>query len=535
MIRTPAKSRGREEIKRREEEEDKIMEVILVYPQLKKNWSYKGREYSVGPPMGLLSIASLLHKKGFQVKIIDACVNPDYLEELAQAIDNDPVFVGISAMTAQLHNALQIAEFVRQRRPEIPLVWGGIHPTLFPEQTCQDALVDVVVRGQGEYTALELAEAFSVSKDGGSLSNIRGIAFQRGDEVILTPPRPYSDLNELPFPNYDLLDVERYVHQYVGPNGDTKRTLTLNTGIGCLFRCTFCVNPILFKRRYFGKTAERVLDEIGFVLERYGAEYIVFLDEDFFTDRRRLHAIVKGIQERGYKVDWYANVRASYFSPTYLSDEFLTQLKGAGCKRLAMGVESGSQRVLDEVLKKDIRLEQVERAARLCHKHGIITGYSFMIGVPGETKPEMLKTLQFMQKLKKIHPECYFFGPQVFRPYPGSELYDKCLRYGFEEPTRLQDWVQAISEEGGYFDAETLPWIEDVKFVQQASILGAFFFQDLRKLQLNWKLPLRLIATALARFRIDFDFWAFPLELVAYRFYKKGQRLLRALSRAIRP
>ncbi|NLE77826.1 MAG: B12-binding domain-containing radical SAM protein, partial [Chloroflexi bacterium] len=281
-------------------------------------------------------------------------------------------------------------------------------------------------------------------------------------------------------------------------------------------------NTILYRRRYYPKSAARILDEITHLQSRYGVEYIVFRDEDFFSQKQRVRDLVQGIGERGLRFGWYANTRASYFRPTYLWDDLLGQLHAAGCDRFAIGVESGSQRVLDEIIHKDITLEQVEQAARLCHAHGINVGYSFIIGVPGETQPEMIATLRFMKRLKELQPRCYFFGPQIFRPYPGTELYDKALQFGFTQPEDLEGWVGAVSQQTGFMDTKSLLWIDNVRFVQQVSVLRSFFFRrwsEVWRGRVDLRLPLRAAATALAKFRLRRNVWAAPVELLGYQAY----------------
>ncbi|NLE75860.1 MAG: hypothetical protein GX605_03790, partial [Chloroflexi bacterium] len=227
---------------------DRRPEVVLVAPHLISPWSYQ-RQADVDPPMGLLSIGSLLDERGFRATIIDACVNPDYMDDLNAALERKPLFVGISAMTSQLANGLAIARHVREHRPDLPLVWGGVHPTLFPDQTCRHPLVDVAVLREGEYAALDLAQAFAQTAHP-NFGQIAGLAYLLDGQVRTTEARPYSPLDSLPFPNYDLLDVERYFYPDLEPGAPNRtRTLMLHTGTGCLFRCAFCVNTILYRRR----------------------------------------------------------------------------------------------------------------------------------------------------------------------------------------------------------------------------------------------------------------------------------------------
>ena len=182
--------------------------IVLINPLYRKEWEYIEDNPAAVLPLGILSIGTVLVGKGYRIKIIDACVNPNYMQEIREAIENNPLFIGISAMTAQLYSALRIARFIRQKNGnrKMPIVWGGIHPTIFPESTATDSSVDIVVIGAGEYACLDLAGALSIDKNP-ELNKIRGIAFYDNGRFIHTNPREHTDINNLPFINYDFTSV----------------------------------------------------------------------------------------------------------------------------------------------------------------------------------------------------------------------------------------------------------------------------------------------------------------------------------------
>jgi len=510
-----------------------MRQIILINPLYRKEWQYIEDNPEVIAPLGILSIGTCLANTGYTVKIIDACTNPDYIKEIEEALKKSPLFIGLSVMTAQVASALKIAGLVRQNDPgkKIPVIWGGIHPTLFPEDTVYNEMVDVAVSGLGEYTALELSHELSEGRKTEELDNVHGITFYRGKELVKTPEREFIDINELPVINYDLLDIKKYIYRSPGYGMESKRlSLTLYTGVGCPFRCRFCANTALHKRKYSGKTAARILEEVDYFHKKYNIEYFSFCDELFFINRTRINEFLDGMIERNYPINWYANIRADCFRLDFLSEEMVKKMKQAGCNRLGMGVESGSQRILDEVIRKDMKLEHVLEAARLCSKYDISTGYSFMMGLPGEKRTELIETINLMDKLKRMHPQCFFFGPQVYRPFPGSQLHKQVLEMGFKDPQNLADWAELETKKNrkgrltaGYlwngYDPAEFPWVKNTGLIRHIDFMQNFLFRDIKSIKLDYKYPLKILLVLIAKFRIKFKFWYFPLEYWIYRFF----------------
>src|SRR3989338_3444263 len=431
--------------------------ILISPPMVTTDWTPRDiSPASPGLPIGLLSIGSILMENGYHVKILDGFLGKvDLYEELDQALKQmsreKVLFVGISARTTQLPSAVKAAAIIRKDFPDMPLVWGGTHPTLFPEETCTDPLVDVVVIGEGEYACLELAEAFSGSMP---LSTIKGIMFKDADrKVVFTGPRVPTNLNDLPFPRYELLNIDDYLHRPMifgyGPRrGKTTKLLHLHTGMGCPFRCTFCINTTIYrdgeyyqKSLYRGKSGKKILDEIQMLIERYKVEHISFVDECFLVDKKRLFQLLDGIEERGLKFSWSTGGKVHYIKDTYLSKDVIKRMRNLGCVILGFGAESGSQKILN-YLKKDITIEQVEHAAKITNDNKIVSEFSFMIGLPQESIEDMLKTVDFIKKLKKIGEYVMTQNVQLYRPYPGGELFNESVKLGFDAPRDIRGCIK---------------------------------------------------------------------------------------------
>ena len=415
----------------------------------------------IGVPYGLLSIGTLLSKNGFEVVIIDPQVERDFLGRIEENLDAC-LFAGLSVMTAGVASGIQISEFIRELNSNVPIVWGGIHPTLFPEQTLQDPLVSIVVWGEGEETSLDLAKALKVK---GTLESVRGIGFKVNGRQSFTARRDFVDLEGLPFTNYDLLDMDKYLCrdlESLAVGSGRAKIVVVHSSRGCPYQCTFCINTHP-SQRYRTKSFERLIQEVALVVSRYDPDVIYFQDDNFFANKLRTFKFIEEYGKRGYRFRWFSLTRANYFNEEYLSDQFVARLYRS-CLWLGLGVESGSDRVR-KMIHKDITEGQVMTAAYTLGKHKIPTGYAFMVGLPSETEDEMLSTISLMLKIKEIHPQAQF-AYQYYRPYPGSELYDLAMQEGFVPPNSLREWACGQDMVTGYISMDHLPWIHSVSFVK---------------------------------------------------------------------
>jgi radical SAM superfamily enzyme YgiQ (UPF0313 family) len=327
-------------------------------------------------------------------------------------------------------DALEFAAFVREVLPDVPIIWGGWHTSFAAQQAMEDPRVDVVVRGMGERTFVEVVRAIET---GGSLGSILGIHYREDGKIASTPDRPLEDINRYPPPAYDLIDPKRYLLQTV--NGDRQASTIFSRG--CPFACDFCLDS---KNQWVGLSIERMLTDIEFWLG-YGANRILFYDGNFFLGRGRLlefcEALIK--RELPSRVRWIATAVGRRVAK--MDDELLARLKRAGLMQVAIGAESGSDELLSRITNKTT-VETTLEAVRRLTRHGINQHLFFMIGYPDEPADALENTLDFVVKLKKINPNVTLFLNYV-TPLPGSEVFRIAVERGhIEEPRSFEDWAR---------------------------------------------------------------------------------------------
>ncbi len=323
---------------------------------------------------------------------------------------------------------MDITRWVKQNYPKIPTIWGGWHPSLFPKETLvQEFSVDITVQAQGEETFGELVTFF---EHGGDLKNIKGITFRKEGELIQNPGRILKNMNELPMVNYDLIPVETY-YKLKG-----KRQLDYISSTGCNFRCTFCADPFVFGRSWTGIEPERLVAELKHWHQKYPFNDLNFQDETFFTHRKRTLGFAQCLIDSGLKISWAGTLRADQSSR--ISEEEFSLIVRSGLRRVLIGVESGSQEMLDW-LKKDIKLTQVYEAAERCKKHNVAVNFPFIVGFPGESDESVKTSLKVAQYLHSLHPS--FHTPVFyFKPYPGSAITQEVVNQGYKLPESIEEW-----------------------------------------------------------------------------------------------
>lgn len=507
----------------------KAFDLLLVNPPPLPNWDYK-KKYLYSPPAWILSIGTILKNDGFSVKLVDGAYEEDYLETVEDIVKaNNLLFVGISAMTAQIQPALKTAAKIRRVNPLVPLVWGGVHPSLFPEQTAQHELVDVVVKGEGEYTSLELAKRIRQKQD---YRDLAGAVCKIDNKLINNNPREFLVLEKLPFFDYDLLDIEKYIlkdRTEVGgrslKGGPIRRSLPILSGLGCPYHCAFCIESIT-KKKYRRRSAESLIAEVERLIAQYGINEVSFVDDTFFADRKRLLCLLDLLEERKIDIAWTTGgFRANYFHKDYLNVELLKRIRRLGGFHFGLGAESGSERILQKI-DKQINKEQVMRAAKWCKEADINMSFGFMIGLPGEAEREMRETVKFAFNLVNQNPKnSCIFGPSVFRPYPGSRLFIECINnYDFRLPKSLEKWGSVYSLEEGYFKLENLPWIKKPTLVRLYSFYLNRAASNFTYYNVFSKLGSKILKK-ICHFRVRLNFYYFPIEFMLIKILKKYMKV----------
>ncbi len=331
--------------------------------------------------------------------------------------------VGLAGpFTCQISNTIKVAKLVKEVNPETFVVVGGPHVTLVPKEFLDEVTnVDVAVMGEGEYAMLEVAQAFEGKR---KYSDILGIAYRENGEIKVNPSRPFiENLDELPYPAYDLVEMEYYLNppEGVGYRSFQNRAISMITSRGCPFNCCFCAVHLHMGQRFRAHSAPYVLDHIQHVVDKYRVKNVFFEDDNLTLSVNRFEAICDGIIQRKIKIGWETpnGVRADC-----LTLELLKKMKLSGAKSIFVGVESGDQQILDNVICKSLDLNRVVEFAKNARKIGLKTGAFYIIGFPGETRENMQRTVDFALELKRK----YDVGMHLFAATPsyGTHLYEEC-------------------------------------------------------------------------------------------------------------
>ncbi len=332
------------------------------------------------PPLGLAYLAAVLEREGIEIKVLDCpiCnINHDKLK--TEIASFKPTLVGISSMTPTIQSAFKTARVSKEVCPDAKVILGGPHATFMDKQILtEESAIDIIVRGEGEETLLDIVRNSSSSED---LDNIKGITFRKNNQIVQIPNRPFiQDLDNLPFPAYKYLQIDKY--RIYG-----KRFFPIMSSRGCPFQCSFCVASQMFGAKFRARSAKNVVDELEWLKNTYNAEGISFNDDTLSFDKKRMMDICDEIIKRKIELPWGCQTRVDT-----VSKEILTKMRQAHCNEVSFGVESGCQRILDAVHKK-ITIEQAEKAIKLAKNEGLFVTVSTIIGYPGETKDTMMQTL----------------------------------------------------------------------------------------------------------------------------------------------
>lgn len=400
------------------------MRVLLINPPNNLNRILGKAEVFVSKiePMGLLYIAAVLEKHGHQVKILDAFVENYGWKKIDNFIANySPEVIGITCLTSTGSLTYRLGQLIKKKYPTIKIVLGNVHASVFSTAFLKNRVADVVVHGEGEYTMLEILEAF---KKNGDLSGVLGVSWWNGRKVVDNPHRPpIKNLDEIPLPARHLLPAEKYsvenLSNFVFVNNTGKFMKEMFTSRGCVFQCKFCVIHNLSHGYYRYHSPQRVVDEMEFLVKKYNTGYIFIMDSLFIVNRQRVIEICKEIIKRKLDFKWGCEGHVKL-----VDLELLQRMERAGCYEMHFGIESGVQRLLDNV-RKGITLEEVEKAVKLTKKTNIKVSGLFMLGLPGETYKDSLKTIDFACSLPLD-----FAQFSITVPYPGSQLFEDFAKSG---------------------------------------------------------------------------------------------------------
>lgn len=431
-------------------------------------------------PLGLLYLAAAVRAEFGDrrpVEVLDLGLCEEPLDELDVLLhERPPAVVGISALSCEARLLEVVAARIREALgAEVPIVAGGPHATVAREGLVRDAGVDFAVYGEGEHTLLELLRALET---GDPLDDIGGLCWSRDGEPTANGPRDFNeDLDDLPLPAWDLLDLDAYAG-LPNWNGILKGTryATIATSRGCPYRCKYCHN-------YFGKavrarTPENVLAEMEALVRDHGVDEIHIVDDVFNFDSRRALAICGLVQERipGVSFAFPNGLRADIMKP-----ELIEALAAMGTYRIVYGVESVTPR-LQKQTRKNLNLDKAATIIDATSRAGIITGGYFMLGLPGETREEMLKTIDFAVN-SRLDSASFFKAT----PYPGSAFYDEAVAAGRIAGDKAYEGSHFYSAGGSHGE---VPEVELNELMMTAQ--RRFYFRPARMWRGLWKSPSKI-------------------------------------------
>jgi radical SAM superfamily enzyme YgiQ (UPF0313 family) len=434
-------------------------------------------------PLGLLAVGSALDRARYDVVIVDGRLEADAIARVLAETEG-AVCLGVSVLTGTpIRDALAVTHAVRAAGRRCRIVWGGWHPSLFPLETLHEAGIDAVVIGQGEDTFAEIVDRCAA---GDSLDGIPGCMTPGG----MSPPRSTRDINAFPEHDYGMIAVDRYFGL------KRERQLDYITSQGCRFRCTFCADPTVYGRGWFGLDPMRIGCELEHLWRRHRFTDIGFQDETFFTHTNRVAAIAGEILRRDLHFTWMATMRAD--QGARLDDAVLAACRRAGLRRVMIGLESGSQAMLDW-MKKDVKLEQVFVAAEKCRRHGVAILFNLIVGFPGEPPDAVAATLDVAKKLRAFGPD-FQVALFYYRPYPGNAITEALARQGHPLPRSLEAWAAIEAQQA------PTPWVDRRKRL----LIERFSFYQ----RIGWARPTpwRAPVQALARWRCRRDRYELPVE-----------------------
>lgn len=410
------------------------MKILLISPPLKNMARYQMRSRGCMPPLNLLYLAAALRAAGHEAALLDLYARPLPVPELLKAVENyAPGAVGFASYTANIDEVGALAAAIKAARPALPTIVGGIHASYLPEFTLASPALDIAVIGEGERTIVELADALAAGRP---LDGVAGLAFKRNGAVLRTAARPgVADINALPWPAWDLADFGDYYLASTRAVTDRPAASVL-TMRGCAYACAFCSHSFCYPAVKVRDPGDAV-DEIEFLHRKRGVGEFQFEDSTFTCLPAHALKICELIRQRGLDIVWSCNIRADN-----MTEELFAAMSGAGCRRVLLGVEAGTQEMLD-AMKKGITKDQVRRTVALAKKYGVRVNAAFMIGAPGETRESAWAAYRFAVELDTDYVMFSSLVPSV-----GSDYFDLAVAQKKVDPAAVKgaDYITVYAE-----------------------------------------------------------------------------------------
>lgn len=414
------------------------MNVLLIYPNVVES----PKDISLG--LGIIS--AILKQNNHKVELIDTTFKISKKEIIRKIKEFNPDIVGVTAATNDLYNAINICNLIKKIK-KIPIVCGGYHATIAPEDIMRQECFNIAAIGEAEYSFLKLIESIEKGKINYKLKNLW---FKKQGKIIKNPiGKLNQDLDKLPFADREIFDYQKYINFNRG-------LATFISSKGCPFMCTYCINKVLIEK-YKNKgnylrfrSIDNLFEEIKKVIKRYSVKEIEFYDDTFTLNKPRLKEFCERYSKE-IKLPFYINARVNA-----VTKEDFQILKKAGCIRVSIGIESGDSEIRNPILKRNQTEEQIINTFKWA-KEALLKTYSFnMIGIPYETGGSIKKTIELN---RKINPD--YVGVSIFNAFKGTELYNLCLEKNWLNNNYSESYFQSTNVKHPNFTVKQLKKIRD--------------------------------------------------------------------------
>lgn len=477
------------------------MKILLLNPPFPL---FPSESKFASPPLGLAYIAAVLQVAGHDVRILDSVVEGYSTEipsqgdlkiyglrneEIIKRIkDFGPQVIGISCVFSTLHNiVIALSTSIKEAFPEIKIVLGGTHATVFAEELIVNPAVDFIIKGEGEYAMAGLLDYLSGRI---SLEEVDNLVWKHGGLIKSNPQKFIQDIDKLPFPARHLLNMAAYkkIGLLQGLTRPGVSATTVITSRGCPASCIFCSIHSVWGHKFRAHSADYVLNELEYLKDGFGIKHVLFEDDNLTYDKRRAESIFSGIIKRKFEFTWTAPNGIAVWC---LDEVLLKLIKNSGCSNLFLAIESGDPETLKNIIHKPLSLEKTTEVIEICYRLGIRTQAFFVVGLPGETMSSMHKSMAFAKRLNVDR-----ISIAIATPYPGTKLYDICKENGYLN--KNFNVTKLITRTGQIHTSEFCAF--DVEKLVSITYLGFSVFHPIKtikrlieRIQADWRQTLYFI------------------------------------------
>ena len=481
----------------------------------------RATEYKPRIPNSVLQVASSIDGK-YDWVIVDGNLERDAFSKILSYLEsNEFGYFGCTVMPGpQLNQAIPFSKKIRERFPNIKIIWGGYFPSNQPNAVLNSGFVDYIINGPGDKVFSELLDAL---ESNASIEHLHNLIYKKGNEIVVTQKDEIYEQDTLPSFPYEKLNNFYNLKKYLGKTYLGTKTIAYHSSFGCPFTCSFCAVVPIYNARWKGKSAQLIYNDIKYLKENYGGNAIEFHDNNFFVSEKRTVEFSQLINKE--HMIWWGEGRIDTIDK--YSDASLAVMRESGCKMIFFGAETGNDAVLKKMDKGGTQTgAQIKKFAARMKRFDIVPEYSFVLGTPADTEQEVWKQIKedvaFIKTIKEINPDTeiiiYVYSPV---PTEGSEMYNAVLKSGFHFPATLEEWISPQWEKFDMRKNPLTPWLkpEMVDYIKNFETVLNGYYPTLSDIKLT-SFKIKFLQT-LSSLRYKMDWYKLPYEIKALQKFWK--------------